>query len=617
MIAMMKKTFFLCGLFLTVFAAANISAQVRIGGEKPPHPSSVLDLNPRDGTNGIAKGGLLLPRVRLDNGFHTTVFGDSIFPSRGLMVYNLNEENDKSRPKEGIYCFNGEKWVVGSSAESLIEFHITGDAFFETLWLGNNGETAKTIYANVLILQNGRPISLEDCEYWWIVAPNDGSDTVTVTGENPLQSVTALILDVTKQPFNYTPSPSGTNYDVFLKVRYKEIAEYTALVAQTATSLNAAMPITISITDNMNLIWLGHDGHAKTVHPNIQVMRNNTPLSPEQTARVLAKCNYWWLVISHTDKRDTVVINGEEPLSTDITWELNATNPDRIQGVFYEVYLNIRYNADYSGVVCRAVAGGVGAWITDENGNERWLQVANANLGAIQTIPFEEQLNLPFADQKWENIGYGYQWSSRYYWHNEDSKGKTIDSKIDVSNTNETNGQYIGEFSDGNRLFIQSGISEGDWRGWYPLGYASDNLPPKWMWDANAEPDGTPDPCRINLGDRWRVMSYRDWEQITENTKNSITSYNFPDYARGIIISVEGGYAQWFLPETKKFTFNGELETDENRPQKVLRGGYWFNEPSGVGAKSLIFNYDSYGGVSPSIVFNHRVNGLRIRCVAD
>ena len=135
----MKKTILLFLLFLAVYGAVNLTAQVRIGGGSAADPSSVLDLNPSDTAN--AGGGLLLPRVHLDSLKHTGVFGGTVKPRKGLMVYNLNEDDDHLRPTEGIYCYNGEEWIpLNLSAPKykgrMFEITVTS----KSLWLGNDGE---------------------------------------------------------------------------------------------------------------------------------------------------------------------------------------------------------------------------------------------------------------------------------------------------------------------------------------------------------------------------------------------------------------------------------------------------------------------------------------------
>lgn len=136
---MKKKTIFLFLLFLMIYGAVNVDAQVRIGGESAPHPSAVLDLNSGDAT--VATGGLLLPQVRLRSVEDTSVFGVTL--KEGLMVYNLNEAGDPFRPKKGIYCYDGERWLLISTQQVSNNPLITTDP--KSLWLGRNGELTDTL----------------------------------------------------------------------------------------------------------------------------------------------------------------------------------------------------------------------------------------------------------------------------------------------------------------------------------------------------------------------------------------------------------------------------------------------------------------------------------------
>ncbi|MDR2691074.1 MAG: hypothetical protein LBB73_02065 [Dysgonamonadaceae bacterium] len=145
-----KKTIFLFWLFLMIFGAVSVKAQVRIGGESAPDPSAVLDLNP-GGTDNKPAGGFLLPQVQLESDTDR-VF--DVAPARGLVVYNVNEgreRRDFDRPREGIYRYNGIKWIavsVDSGDEDWIEFIMESNA--DRLWLGVAGNySAKTLEVRV------------------------------------------------------------------------------------------------------------------------------------------------------------------------------------------------------------------------------------------------------------------------------------------------------------------------------------------------------------------------------------------------------------------------------------------------------------------------------------
>ena len=106
----MKKVLFLL-LFLLVLGAANVSAQVRIGGDGEPHTAAVLDLNATDAINDGTKG-LALPRVSLSSAgdllSNTTI-------ATGTLVYNTG-----GTLSTGVYYWDGS-WnkVDGAMSGSL------------------------------------------------------------------------------------------------------------------------------------------------------------------------------------------------------------------------------------------------------------------------------------------------------------------------------------------------------------------------------------------------------------------------------------------------------------------------------------------------------------------
>ena len=102
----MKKVLFLM-LFLLVLGAANVSAQVRIGGDGEPHTAAVLDLNVDNSDDGN-NGGLALPRVELIN--NTTQLNGTA-PTKGMLVYNTNPAMTDGQGT-GVYYWNGSVWMV-------------------------------------------------------------------------------------------------------------------------------------------------------------------------------------------------------------------------------------------------------------------------------------------------------------------------------------------------------------------------------------------------------------------------------------------------------------------------------------------------------------------------
>ncbi|MDR2691421.1 MAG: hypothetical protein LBB73_03875, partial [Dysgonamonadaceae bacterium] len=155
---MMKKTVFLFGLFLMIYGTVNVKAQIRIGGEALPDASAVLDLNLND--TAMATGGLLLPRVSLASNMDNTTFGYPL--KRGLMVYNVNDD-DFDRPKEGVYCYDGAKWVFAGEDNS-VKFTMTSET--KQVWLGRQGEFKKTLKATVISKPDVDPANVA---YEWTV----------------------------------------------------------------------------------------------------------------------------------------------------------------------------------------------------------------------------------------------------------------------------------------------------------------------------------------------------------------------------------------------------------------------------------------------------------------
>jgi hypothetical protein len=106
----MKKMMFLM-LTLLIMGAANVNAQVQIGGTKGPDKSAVLDLN---GDAGNAKGGLALPRVELTSNTQQ-LNGATAQP--GTVVYNTSSALDG----EGTYVWTKVDGGNGGTAFTGVE----------------------------------------------------------------------------------------------------------------------------------------------------------------------------------------------------------------------------------------------------------------------------------------------------------------------------------------------------------------------------------------------------------------------------------------------------------------------------------------------------------------
>ena len=101
---MRKVLFLMFLLLLMVLGAAGVKAQVRIGGNTPPNPAAVLDLNTTDdATPAITKGALALPRVNLTSNTMQLISG--VPNLTGTLVYNTN-----ATLVAGVYSWDGSAW---------------------------------------------------------------------------------------------------------------------------------------------------------------------------------------------------------------------------------------------------------------------------------------------------------------------------------------------------------------------------------------------------------------------------------------------------------------------------------------------------------------------------
>jgi|GEM_PF-3418041 len=112
--------FYICCLLLLF--ATNTIAQVTIGSGFPPAKGALLDLKQNDYVSENSTKGVLFPRVMLSNehelypmfgteGKEIKEYTDNRnklkIEHKGLIVYNLSEENDFF---EGLYSWDGTKW---------------------------------------------------------------------------------------------------------------------------------------------------------------------------------------------------------------------------------------------------------------------------------------------------------------------------------------------------------------------------------------------------------------------------------------------------------------------------------------------------------------------------
>ena len=103
-------------LLLMGLGAANVSAQVRIGGDTAPNAAAVLDLNVNnDATPTGNKGALALPRVSLGS---TTAQLNGAIPITGMLVYNTNASMTGGNGV-GMYFWDGTAWKTYRQADDL------------------------------------------------------------------------------------------------------------------------------------------------------------------------------------------------------------------------------------------------------------------------------------------------------------------------------------------------------------------------------------------------------------------------------------------------------------------------------------------------------------------
>jgi hypothetical protein len=108
----MKKMMLLM-LTLLIMSAANVNAQVRIGGTMDPDPSAALDVNKTDDLEPAGNLGLGLPRVALTSATQELATGKT--PKPGTMIYNTGT----SLGGAGVYYWATNAWVKLSTGAGL------------------------------------------------------------------------------------------------------------------------------------------------------------------------------------------------------------------------------------------------------------------------------------------------------------------------------------------------------------------------------------------------------------------------------------------------------------------------------------------------------------------
>ena len=191
----MKKVLFLL-LFLVVLGAANVSAQVRIGGDGEPNEAAVLDLN-EDGTTTGTKG-LALPRVSLNS--NDTLLGYSGL-LEGMLVYNTNADMTDG-DGVGVYYWDGNEWVKpagGSVYEGSTSIKLSGNSFQRAALSGD-----------VTAAENSNVTTIADNAVTSAKIANGAVSLAKIDISTQTQSVT--ITGTTAGAYVLLPAPAGCSY---------------------------------------------------------------------------------------------------------------------------------------------------------------------------------------------------------------------------------------------------------------------------------------------------------------------------------------------------------------------------------------------------------------------
>lgn len=251
----MKRKQFLAAV-LILFTPV-ISAQVTIGSDIPPEEAALLDLKTQEATtDGGATtdkngGGLLLPRVVLDNQTDLTPFltqgimSDDEYSKlklrhKGLMVYNLALTNGFT---PGIYNWNGERWK---------SIHLGNSTLEKEVWLlkGNEGTDPDKDFIGTT---DDKALSIRTHKVERIRITKDGkigikttADPVTdleVNGTTrldntlflkntpvaPTEDVAQLVVDDNGKVYSISSSTGNTKMLNYIKYTFTNLADQTTV----------------------------------------------------------------------------------------------------------------------------------------------------------------------------------------------------------------------------------------------------------------------------------------------------------------------------------------------------------------------------------------------------
>ena len=162
------RKIFLVMLLLLLWSAANVHAQVTIGSDNNPHPGAVLDLQ--------STKGFKLPAVALLDADNFQLSIEQIDEAVGMMVYNTNATMANSQG-EGVYVWNGSKWMFMSVSNGAVAVPVTGVSVS-----GAGGVTSLLIGTTLQLTATVSPIDATIKTVNWTIVSGSSYATVSSSG---------------------------------------------------------------------------------------------------------------------------------------------------------------------------------------------------------------------------------------------------------------------------------------------------------------------------------------------------------------------------------------------------------------------------------------------------
>jgi uncharacterized protein (TIGR02145 family) len=312
---------------------------------------------------------------------------------------------------------------------------------------------------------------------------------------------------------------------------------------------------------------------------------------------------------------DTIFINQSNKASYGISEE----------GKVYQFSCVVVSGSQYGISGTGRVVYGTGARLA----NGGWIKVANANLGAVQSKPLEDQITYqPDAGQSgevnskaYDPTVYGdwYQWGRKKDGHenrrvlaaNTVSTYSGTTGGVEIEKLNDEDGQIKNSEGTLYTKFIQRNAGTYDWRQ-YPETTANSATAPanEWTWGNPVDGITALDPCR-SLGASWRVPTQSEWAQIaSNNTWVWQDGSGGGNGTSGYLIKPGGANkpASLFLP-TAGYRFRiGGAQINVGS-----LGAYWSSTVTGARSYALYFTSWSINAANA----DNRANGLAVRCVSE